>query len=179
MKKLNLDKYILYKEYIINKKTIRQIAKELDVVKSTISKYLNKYGIKTRKEMTPEHAQKIGQANKGKVRSEEYKKHLSEMRKGVFRKPSKYGGHKKMTMFGYVAVFVPNHPHCNKDGMVMEHRLVMEEYLGRYLKEDEIVHHKNRIKTDNRIENLQLMNKEEHSRLHAQNRRDKVSGKFI
>lgn len=47
-----------------------------------------------------------------------------------------------------------------------EHRKIMEEYLGRKLEKNEIVHHINGNKRDNRIENLQLMTLSEHSRLH-------------
>jgi len=42
----------------------------------------------------------------------------------------------------------------------------MEAYLERTLADDEVVHHRNRVKTDNGLENLQLMTNGEHSRHH-------------
>jgi hypothetical protein len=50
---------------------------------------------------------------------------------------------------------------------VAEHRYVMEQFLGRALSPDEHVHHINGVKTDNRIENLQIVSPSEHMRLHA------------
>jgi len=67
---------------------------------------------------------------------------------------------------GYILIKNRNHPNCNNRGYVREHILVMEKFIGRYLIKKEVVHHKNGIRDDNRIENLTLMNKEEHSSLH-------------
>ncbi len=57
---------------------------------------------------------------------------------------------------GYVLVYTPDHPHANQQRRVREHRLVMEQHLGRYLEPGEVVHHLNDLRDDNRLENLEL-----------------------
>lgn len=49
---------------------------------------------------------------------------------------------------------------------VDEHRYIMEQYLGRELARDEVVHHKDGDKSNNKIENLELMSLSEHTRQH-------------
>ena len=69
---------------------------------------------------------------------------------------------------GYISILIPEHPHANKYGRVLEHRLVMEKSLGRYLSPVEVVHHKGR-KNDNRIEKLMLFKDENaHRAYHKQ-----------
>lgn len=64
------------------------------------------------------------------------------------------GGRRKED--GYVFIYCPDHPNSKSNGYVREHTLVMSQYLGRALEKGENVHHKNGVKDDNRLENLEL-----------------------
>lgn len=65
-------------------------------------------------------------------------------------------GYKFHGRTGYWMIKASNSPMADKHGMVMEHRLVMSEMIGRPLTRDEEVHHKNGDRGDNRPENLEL-----------------------
>ena len=55
---------------------------------------------------------------------------------------------------GYLMIRLPEHPRAH--GYVFEHIGVMDDFLGRRLLPDEQVHHRNVVRHDNRIENLEL-----------------------
>lgn len=57
---------------------------------------------------------------------------------------------------GYKQLLLKDHPNSAKSGYVMEHVVFMAEKIGRPLRKGETVHHKNGIRDDNRIENLEL-----------------------
>jgi hypothetical protein len=78
------------------------------------------------------------------------------------------GGIKKCN--GYILVKNYNHPNHNKENYILEHRLIMEKHLGRYLKPEEVIHHKDGNGINNNIENLGLFaNQAEHVRYHNYN----------
>lgn len=127
--------------YVIQEKSINQIAKIIDVSPSIAKKYLDEFGIET---LNHKQANKV--FNSGD-RGNNWK-----------------GG--KIMLNNYVAVYSPDHPRPVAQMYVYEHRLVMEKHLKRYLLPEEIVHHKNGNKTDNRLSNLEILSNSEHYKLH-------------
>lgn len=80
--------------------------------------------------------------------------------------PAYNGGRYKCN--GYYVVFSPDHPFASKKNLVLEHRLIMEKKIGRYLTEQEVVHHIDRDKTNNDPDNLMLFkNNSEHIKFHS------------
>ncbi len=111
-----------------------------------------------------ETRKKMSKSRTGKIFTEKHKRNI-----GLAQLKEKHHNWKGGRVYhrGYVLILKPEHPHCNQTGYVYEHRLVMEKFLKRYLLPNEVVHHKNDIKDDNRIENLELFkNKSEHIAFH-------------
>lgn len=67
---------------------------------------------------------------------------------------------------GYMCAYAPGHELADGAGFIYEHRFKMVRHLGRDLYPDEVVHHKDRNKANNSLDNLQLMTNSEHTRLH-------------
>lgn len=92
------------------------------------------------------------------------KQHAAPGQWDVF--PPCRGGH--TTIYGgYVWEQCPGHPLANHWGFVAQHRLVGESMLGRPLHKGEVVHHKDRVRTNNTPGNLEVMSQAEHRRHHA------------
>ncbi len=84
-------------------------------------------------------------------------------------------GGRKVRKDGYVLIAVPeDYPHpcdSHKTGLnyALEHRVVMEKKLGRYLTSEEVVHHKDFNPSNNDPDNLELFaNQQEHALYHQE-----------
>ena len=101
--------------------------------------------------------------------SEKCRQAVSSAKKGKFAElSSNWKGGRFIDKSGYERVW---NPHIQK--YEFEHRKVIEAHLGRSLNKFEEVHHKNGIKNDNRLENLEVLTKPKHSQLH-----EKIQGKM-
>ena len=102
------------------------------------------------KNQSEEHIKKRVES---RLRNGNYKKSAETKRK-IGEKAWKGG--KTKTKDGYIMKYVSSRVY------VMEHRMIMEKKLGRSLEVWENVHHKNGIKDDNRIENLEIVISKKH-----------------
>lgn len=81
-------------------------------------------------------------------------------------RPYNYKGG-RMIHKGYIYLLRKDHPKSDRDGYVLEHRIIMEKKIKRYLKSEEIVHHKDSNRNNNNIKNLELHSSQaEHMKRH-------------
>jgi transposase-like protein len=163
-------------EYVEGKTPIRLLAKKYGISDGKMYYILRDAGCefshKWRKEMSDERRAQISRTHKGKILSEEQRRRISECNSCNYNGMNGYG-HIKRHNCGYIQAYAPKHPNANSDGYVMLHTVLIERVIGRYLTKDEVVHHINHIRDDNRIENLRLMNKHEHMKMHMIERYEK------
>lgn len=117
-------------------------------------KYSFGHTIKSRKKMSKSNMGRLAW-NKGK-KCYQFSKERSHWWKGG----------KQIDKDGYVLIHNPNHPSA-RGNYILEHRMIMEEHLGRPLKPKEVVHHIDEVRTNNHIDNLRLFpSNKEHLEYH-------------
>lgn len=142
----------LYEMYITKEMSIQNIADHLGMSYSGARGRLIKYGI-------PLRTDKVAM-NTNRNRSVRSQNATGESN-------SQWRGGRRITSEGYVEIYIPEHPNASVRGTVYEHRLVMEEQIGRYLASEESVHHIDECKENNHPSNLMLFASEaDHQRHH-------------
>lgn len=126
-----------------------------------------------------------GHNAKGRVHSVATRAKLAAQKRGAAnpmygRRAANFKG-RTIGANGYILIHAPEHPHANANRKVQEHRLLLEAHLREtspehpslveidgelYISRDWDVHHRNDVKDDNRIENLEAMTGAEHRRRH-------------
>ena len=172
-------------------------------------------GIYKHKPLSKKHKENLSKTHKGKHFSEKHKDNISKALKGKKKQPfsekhinnlSKahigiqagknhpmWKGGKSKHSEGYILIRRPKHPYCNNAGYVLEHRLIMEQWLRKndptnpnlieinnilYLKRKARVHHHEK-RNDNRIKKLRLFaNQAKHMQYHDKLKLRKEDGKF-
>lgn len=128
--------------------------------------------------LTPKHRKKLSEANKGKhpnlgkigrhIKPGEHFSPATEFKKGqtAGSKNHRWNGGKTYDGYGYEKILKPNHPMADSKGYAYTHRYLMSKKLNRIIKKNEIVHHINGDKLDNKIENLELLTRKQHKSIH-------------
>lgn len=153
---------VLRKEYVERSRTVEQIAQMLGVKCHIVRYHMRKAGIQGRSKT---------ETMRRRWTNSQFRHRMTRDRCHLWR-----GG--RVMSRGYVLVYLPDHPDADVRGYVPQHRLVMESMVGRRLRPEEIVHHKNHARTDNRPENLELFSSNlEHVRHHGLERRmNRIAG---
>lgn len=96
------------------------------------------------------------------VKTEKQRKHLEKLNSNQKGKDNRAWKGGRIKHQGYIAIRIGS-------GYVYEHILIVEEFIKRRLRKDEVIHHIDGDRSNNDLKNLQLMTDIEHKRMHKLN----------
>jgi predicted chitinase len=146
----------LYKLYWKEEYSLAEIENKLNYVSSTLTRTFKKLGIKIR---TLKEASNTERCKRKNIIRNTGRNH-PKWKGGIYRDGD-----------GYIRIKKFNHPRADIQGYVRRSHLVAEQTLGRYLYSNEITHHKNETRDDDRPENIEVTKRAEHMAFHHTKRK--------
>ncbi len=130
--------------YIKKKMSRKQVAKKLRATDSQINNWFSCLDIRLPEE---ELALRVNGQSREQVMT---------FKRQQVRRQQQLAHNNTHRQYGYVLLYNPSHPYANNYGYNQEHRYRIEAYLHRFLTSDEVVHHIDKDRANNKIENLAL-----------------------
>lgn len=173
---MEITKEVLISLYLDKNMSLQKISNELGVGIRVIRTRMDRFGIERRPFvmkgrqtrlgaiLSDETKKKISLAHKGKKLTPEHReKVLKTLIFGLkgSHNPNWNGG--VINRHGYVYFLNPSHPSCHKNGYIKRAVIVAEEKIGRHLFPNEVTHHINGIKDDDRPENIEVLTASQHN----------------
>jgi len=158
--KVFTDNELIVRLYVCDKLSTTDISKIVGVSRSTIRLRLIERGVDLRNpsEAIKMYPEKLGHKGIKRTFTDEWKNNMSiAMKKHWSNRALGF----RLKQSGYYEVTVGE----NKSRPL--HDVIMEQHIGRKLTSDEVVHHIDKIKTNNSIENLMLLSRAKHSSIHG------------
>ena len=159
--KLYKNKDWLYQKYIKERLSAFEMVKLIKCGNSTISRWLRKFGIPTR----TQHEAMLEVSKQGK---------LSWWKGKTGENHPTWKGGQIVKGKGYIYIRMPEHPQADPQGYIRRSYLVAEKMLKRSLYPNEIIHHKNGTRDDDRPGNIFITNRERHMDFHRA-----TNGRFV
>jgi hypothetical protein len=152
-------------KYVNCELSAQDIADITACTRKNIEYWLRKYNIPRRDNMTrytERYLRKISETGKGRIpfskglTKEDHPSLMLISKKMSGENSPSWKGGIHIDSAGYRRILAKEHPYCDKDGYVLEHRLVMEDMINRLLLPGEVVHHRDQNRQNNAPKNLFL-----------------------
>ena len=151
----------LYQKYWKEELSMRTIAKRCGMNYGEIRCLMWKLGIPTRTRIEARNTERCLKLSSKLMKGElNHQFGLKEERSANWK------GGRKLDKNGYVYLKKPFHPKASKDGYVAEHIFIWMNYYQRSIPLSYMVHHEDKDRQNNQIENLTLVDHREHTNIH-------------